>query len=45
MNINQQREAVKAVYSGPTWAHRVAKMSESQIQAIYIKFKNEGKLK
>lgn len=45
MNIAQQREAVKAVYFSPTWVEKVNKMGDSQIVALYLKFKNEGKLK
>lgn len=41
----RKRELVKGVYKNSvTWAHRVAAMSDAQITAIYLKFKEEGKL-
>jgi hypothetical protein len=42
--INQQREAVKKIKMHPGWAARVDKMPDSQVIAIYIRLKSEGKL-
>lgn len=44
MTTNPKREALKAAYSGPQWQARVAKMSDSQVIAIYLKLKEQGKV-
>jgi len=45
MTTEQKRAAVAAVYpDSVTWAHRVAHMSEDQVIAIYLRFKEEGKI-
>lgn len=40
-----ERREVAKVYNSATWRRRVAKMSERQVFALYIKFKHEGKIK
>jgi hypothetical protein len=43
-DIQQKRNAIRDLY-GPAWKARVDKMSDKQIIALYLKFKNEGKIK
>jgi len=46
MDIQHMRAAVKAAYpNSETWALRVKTMPADQIQALFIKFKKEGKIK
>jgi hypothetical protein len=45
MGENQEREELKKAYpNSEKWHARVDKMSPVQVAAIYIRFKNEGKL-
>lgn len=44
MNPNQMRIELMKFY-GPQWQQRVKKMSDKQITALYLKFKQEGKIK
>jgi len=45
MSAFMEREAIKAVYpNSPTWGGKVDRMSDSQVVAIYLRFKAEGKL-
>lgn len=39
-----EREAVKAAYTGINWRKVVAKMSDEQVTAIYLRLKAKGKL-
>lgn len=39
-----EREAVKAAYSSQKWAHRVDQMSDSQVIAVYMRLKKQGKV-
>lgn len=43
-DVEIKRAAVKEVYSSVSWKHKVDGMSAQQVIAIYIRFKNEGKL-
>jgi len=43
-DINQQRESVYKVSKSPGWRAKVSKMPDSQITAIYIRLRSEGKL-
>lgn len=45
MNTDQMRIAVAGAYSGEAWATKVKKMSESQITAVYLRLKAQGKVK
>jgi hypothetical protein len=45
MNTEQQRQELLKAYSSDSWKQKVSKMSESQIQAIYIRLKSQGKLR
>lgn len=38
MSIEQMRAAIAKVYPGTKWAFKVAKMSDSQVVAIYYSF-------
>lgn len=42
-DIQQKRLAIRGLY-GPAWQARVDKMSDNQVIALYLKFKNEGKI-
>ena len=45
MDDQQMRAAVLAVYANSvTWKHRVREMSPEQVIAIYMRFKEEGKI-
>lgn len=44
MNNTQMREALKGAYSGPAWLKRVDKMPESQVTAVYLRLKSQGKI-
>lgn len=44
MGMSNERHALKMMY-GPKWQAKVDKMSDSQVIAIYLKFKKEGKIK
>lgn len=44
MGLQNEREAIKKIGRSSTWAARVDKMSDAQIQAIYLRLKAERKL-
>lgn len=44
MTIAQQREALKGVYSGEKWQQKVDDMSDSQVHAIFLRLKAQGKV-
>lgn len=47
MNDNhesKEREAVKSAYNNKTWHNKVAKMPDSQIAAVYIHLRAQGKI-
>lgn len=44
MSNNLEREELKKAYSGEKWTAKVDKMSDSQVTAIYIRLKAQGKL-
>lgn len=39
------RELLKQAYPSPKWAKKVDKMSESQVVAVLMRLKAQGKLK
>lgn len=43
MAVNQ-REELKKLYPSKKWAERVDNMPESQVAAIYLRLKNQGKI-
>ena len=45
MTIEMMRKYVIDVYPGKAWEKKVKKMPESQVLAIYNRFRMEGKLK
>lgn len=45
LDTERKREELKKVYpKSESWAHKVTKMSERQVTAIYLKFQTAGKL-
>ena len=44
-DIQQKRLAISSVYNTLTWRNKVKSMSDAQVVAIYMRFKNEGKIK
>lgn len=45
MNIEQMRaEVIKVYFMSGTWADRVKNMSDTQVTAIFLRFKREGKI-
>ena len=44
LSINQMRAEITKVYStSPTWSHKVDRMYDDQVIAIYYKFLKEGR--
>lgn len=43
MDIYDMRAAIVSVYPNATWKHRVSRMGDDQIVAIYYKFLKDGK--
>lgn len=39
-----KREALKGAYPGTSWIRKVSQMSESQVVAIYLSLKKQGKV-
>jgi hypothetical protein len=39
-----RREKVKSAYKSSAWSARVDKMSDSQITAVYLRLRSEGKV-
>ena len=44
MGNNKEREALKAAYPSNKWAQKVNKMSDSQVIAVYMRLKLQGKV-
>jgi hypothetical protein len=44
MNIKDKRDWVRKAYSGKAWEWKVDQMSDKQIEALFIKFRKEGKI-
>lgn len=44
MKTDTQREALKGVYSGDEWLQKVARMSEAQVNAIFLRLRKQGKV-
>lgn len=45
MNTDQQREELKKAYPhSPEWHKKVKRMSGSQVSAVYIRLKAQGRL-
>lgn len=43
-DIERKREALIAAYPGPKWRRKVIAMTESQVIAVYMRLKNQGKV-
>lgn len=41
---SKEREALKAAYPGRQWLQKVAKMSDAQVTAVYLRLKKQGKV-
>jgi hypothetical protein len=39
-----KREALKGVYPGDKWQQKVASMSETQVNAIFLRLRSQGKV-
>lgn len=44
MADNKERELLKTVYPSKKWATKVDKMSDSQVVAVYMRLRAQGKL-
>lgn len=44
LSVNEKRAQILKAYRGASWADKVSKMSDAQVNAIYIRFKNEKKV-
>lgn len=44
MNLMQKRETLKGVYPGPKWTEKVNAMPDSQVTAMYLRLKSQGKV-
>lgn len=43
-DISKKREALLAAYPGDSWKYKVKKMSDSQVTAVYLRLKGQGKI-
>lgn len=41
---SKERDAVMNAYPGKSWQDKVKRMSDSQIVALYLKFKAQGRI-
>lgn len=44
MSVEEMRAAIKKVYPGPGWMHKVSTMSDAQVTAVYLRMKMKGKV-
>jgi len=44
MGAEMERQAILRVYTSPAWNAKVAKMSDAQVVAIYLRMKAQNKL-
>lgn len=44
MGNNADRDQLKRAYPSPRWASKVDKMSDSQVVAVMLRLKQQGKL-
>jgi hypothetical protein len=42
--VEQKRQAIRQAYSSDSWKEKTDKMSDRQVEAIYIRLLSEGKL-
>lgn len=43
-DVSKKREALKSVYPSKRWATKVNNMPESQVIAVYLRLKQQGKV-
>lgn len=43
-DIEQKRQAIAAVYRSFSWATKVKAMTDNQVIAVYLRFKQSGKI-
>lgn len=43
--VQEERTALASVYPGRAWSEKVRRMPDSQVTAIYLRFKQQGKIK
>jgi hypothetical protein len=41
---SREREMVKQAYPSKNWTRKVNEMSDTQVYAIYLRFRREGKI-
>ena len=41
---SKEREALKKAYSSVSWQEKVKKMSDQQVQAVYLRLKRANKI-
>ena len=44
MSPEHKRDAIKKVFPGPNWTHKVDQMSDAQVHSIYMRLLNAKKL-
>ena len=44
MTVEQMRTELIKAYPGPAWKVKVSLMHDTQVQALYLKFKKTGKI-
>lgn len=44
MSTDEMRQALKRVYPGPKWSHKVDQMNNEQVIAVYVRLKQQNKL-
>lgn len=44
MTTSQERERLKEVYPSKKWTDKVNAMSDSQVHAVFVRLKNQGKM-
>lgn len=43
--VQEERTSLASVYPGRAWSDKVRRMSDSQVTAIYLRLKQQGKIK
>lgn len=44
-DVEIKRQAIRAAYDTSSWKEKTDKMSDRQVEAIYIRLLNQGKLR
>lgn len=42
MTVRDMRDYILSMYPGEGWAHKVAKMDDNQVMAVYFSMKKKG---